>query len=368
MLTPFDDYPIHQTSLPVAHAGGGHPNHYDRYWFNGYTEDFYFSVALGIYPNRGVIDAAFSVVHDGVQRSVFASGRAPLDRTLTRIGPISIEVVEPLRVSRVRVDAEEHGLVADLTYRARTAAFEEAKQTLYAGATLEMDVTRATQLGTWSGTLRSGDAVVHTDRPVHGTKDRSWGIRPVGAPAPAAPSPRAHQVFFLYAPLHFPDECVHYMVFEDSAGTRWTDSGVVLPVLADGDPVFGPEVTTTPVRIDHDVHWAAGLRRSAGATLQLDRDRAVEQIELEPLLTFRQKGIGYQHPVWQHGTWHDELVVGGEEARVEDLDNLEIENIHVQQVMRATWGDRRGIGVLEQLVIGPHAPSGLTGLTDGAPG
>ena len=40
----------------------------------------------------------------------------------------------------------------------------------------------------------------------------------------------------------------------------------------------------------------------------------------------------------------------------------------VQQLVRATWGDRRGIGVLEQLAIGDHEPSGLRGLFDGAAG
>ena len=87
MLTPFDDYPIHQTALPIAHPASGDPNQYDRFWFNGYTEDMFFAVAMGSYPNRGVIDAAFSVVHDSVQRSVFTSGRAPHDRSVTRIGP-----------------------------------------------------------------------------------------------------------------------------------------------------------------------------------------------------------------------------------------------------------------------------------------
>src|SRR5258708_7902338 len=88
VLTPFDDYPVHQTALPIAHAGGGHPDFYDRFWLNAYTEDYYFAVALGIYPNRGVIDAAFGAVHDGWQRSVFASGRLPLDPTPNRVGPL----------------------------------------------------------------------------------------------------------------------------------------------------------------------------------------------------------------------------------------------------------------------------------------
>lgn len=189
VLTPFDDYPIHQTPMALAHAGNGHPDHYDRFWFNGYTEDFYFAVALGIYPNRGVIDAAFSVVHERTQRSVFASGRAPLDRTQTAIGPIRIEIVEPLRVNRVVVDAPEHGLSADITFTARTAGYEEPRQTRYLGSRLIIDMTRASQLGRWAGSVTvDGATRVLDEQTVYGTKDRSWGLRPIGLPAPAAPS------------------------------------------------------------------------------------------------------------------------------------------------------------------------------------
>jgi hypothetical protein len=33
--------------------------------------------------------------------------------------------------------------------------------------------------------------------------------------------------------------------------------------------------------------------------------------------------------------------------------------------VRATDGSRTGIGVLEQIAIGPHSPSGLTGALEG---
>jgi hypothetical protein len=323
-----------------------------------------------MYPNRGVIDAAFSVVHDGVQRSVFASGRIPLDRTRTRIGPIAVEVSEPLRVNRVTVDAPDQGLRADLTYRARTPAYEEARQTRYAGTRLAMDVTRATQLGAWTGSVSSGgqDLDLSTAK-VYGTKDRSWGIRAVGAPAPAAPERVAPQIFFLWAPLHFDDVCLHYLVFEDEAGQAWSESAALLPVIGDGDPVFGTDLGVTAATVSHAVRWAPGLRRSRGATLTV-RPRSGEagEVHLDPLLAFRMKGAGYFHPQWSHGLWHDELAVGGEEAKVEDLDTLAPDCVHVQQVMRATWGSRTGLGVLEQLVIGPHAPSGFRDLFDGAPG
>ena len=54
--------------------------------------------------------------------------------------------------------------------------------------------------------------------------------------------------------------------------------------------------------------------------------------------------------------WHGENAVGAEEHKVEELDNVEPWNIHIQQVMRAPWGDRVGLGVLEQLAFGGAPP------------
>jgi hypothetical protein len=368
VLTPFDDYPVHQTALPIAHAGGGHPDYYDRFWFNGYTEDYYFAVALGLYPNRGVIDAAFGVVHDGWQRSVFASGRMPLDPTQTRVGPISVDITEPLRVNRVRVDAADLGITADLTFRARTAAFSEPRQTLLDGTRPVMDVTRLAQLGQWSGSIGlPGGPVILDSGTVYGTKDRSWGIRPVGQPAAAAPSRSMPQIFFLWAPLNFASECLHFMTFEHADGKAWAKTAAVLPVIAKDAPVYGPGTEAEPLEeARHHVDWAPGLRRSQGAALTFSRAGEPQTVQLEPVLTFRMRGAGYMHPTWGHGRWHDELAVAGEQHRVEELDTLDPTCIHVQQVVRATWGERAGLGVLEQLAIGPHAPSGFRELFDGA--
>jgi hypothetical protein len=373
VLTPLDDYPIHQTALPIAHPASGDPNHYDRFWFNGYTEDFYFAAGMAVYPNRGIIDAAFAVVHDGVQRSVFASGRIPEDRSQTRIGPLTIEVVEPLRVTRVRADAADLGIDADVTFTARTVALEEPRQTMMAGSRLVMDSTRLTQWGTWTGRIAAGGAELPIDR-VYGTKDRSWGVRPVGEPTPAAPELTLPQIFFLWAPINWDDCCTHFLCFERANGDRFVGSQAILQIVDDATPTWGTDATARG--IEHlagtvaNVHWAPGLRRSRGASLRLLRHASVsgqleEVIELEPLLTFRMRGLGYTHPEWGHGRWHGEQAVGSEEHKVEELDNLEPWNIHVQQVMRAKWGDRVGLGVLEQLAFGEHAPSGLTGLLDG---
>jgi hypothetical protein len=61
--------------------------------------------------------------------------------------------------------------------------------------------------------------------------------------------------------------------------------------------------------------------------------------------------------------------VGTDSWDASQLDPLSFENIHVQQLCRlhseGPSGSKAGTGVLEQLIIGPHEPSGLRGLTDG---
>ena len=83
------------------------------------------------------------------------------------------------------------------------------------------------------------------------------------------------------------------------------------------------------------------------------------RFDLEALLVYRMKGIGYSHPEWGHGKWKGELAIGGESWRIEDCDNMELSNQHIQQVVRARLGDEVGIGVMEQIHMGPSKRYGF---------
>jgi hypothetical protein len=364
VLTPFDDYPIHQTPAPIAQPVSGDANHYDRYWFNGYERAgrFFLGGAMGHYPNRGVIDAAFSVVHDGVEHSVFASGRMPVDRA-TQIGPLRIEVIEPLRALRYVVAENDHGLVADVAFRARTAAIEEPRQQIVQNNVPVMDYTRLTQWGTWKGTvtLPTGVTLELDHSTTYATRDRSWGVRPVGPPAPTNFEPTPPQLFWLWAPLHFEDCCTHLALFERADGERWLEQALIVPLLAEGAQAEHLD------RSDFTVDWMPGRREMASATVTLHRrdGTSLPTIEFEKLYTFRMRGIGYMHPHFSHGSNHGELEVGGESIALDDFTPLDPASIHVQTLCRVRMGDRHGIGVLEQLAFGPHEPTGLVGLLDG---
>jgi hypothetical protein len=362
MLTRLDDYPVHQTPEPVAHPATGDRNFYDRYFFNGHDREggVFFAAALGLYPNRRVMDAAFSVVVDGRQHVVRASRLAPAERTETRVGPIAVEVIEPLRALRVRVTENAFGLAADLVFRARTAPVEEPRFTHRVEGRLVMDSTRLTQFGAWQGTLEvAGRALRVEPERIVGCRDRSWGVRPLGEPERGAPGDLP-QFFWLWAPVHFADVCTHFDVNEDAGGRPWHAAGFRVAV--------GDAGAIVPMaRVAHRVRWASGTRRAAAAEIALEpHGEPAWTIALEPILTFQMVGLGYLHPTWGHGTWQGVEAVDGESWTLADLDPLEPRHLHVQQLCRARAGAREGIGVLEQLVIGPHSPSGFTSLLDPA--
>jgi hypothetical protein len=370
MLTPFDDYPIHSSADPIAHPATGDPNHYDRYWFNGHQKDgdFYFGAAMGHYPVRGVIDAAFSLVRDGVEHSVFGSGRMPFDRS-TKIGPFRIEVTQPLRQIRYIVEPNDQGISADLTFDATTVAIEEPRQKRVTPDGVQlMDHTRLTQWGTWSGVVVvDGDELRIDPTDVPGTRDRSWGVRPVGAQVTTNRLPTPPQVFWMWAPLHFGDRFTHLAIHEYTDGSRWLETALMLDPLAGPDaPVTGTDGVREMHDIRYEFEWEPGRREIRTATLYCeDPIEGKVQIELEKIVTFRMRGIGYSHPYWGHGSNHGELEIGRESIRVEDFDPLDPSSIHLQNMVRARMGDRVGIGVLEQFAMGPHTPSGLTGFLDG---
>jgi hypothetical protein len=360
-LDPFDDYPIHQTPDPIAQAVTGDRNCYDRYFFNGYTEDgsLYIGCAMGLYANRSVMDAAFSVVRDGVQTSIHASRRAPTRRDELTVSPISITVEEPLQRLRVSVADSDSGVVADLVFTARTDACEEPRFTMLGpGNRRIFDYTRLTQFGTWEGTL----AVDGVDVPIHGmlgSRDRSWGVRPVGERDQGAPGDLP-QFFWLWAPINFSDVCTHFDVQELPDGSRWHDNGVVLPV--------GGGTSQHMETVNWDIQWRPGTRRADAATITLTPRRGdALAVELAPMLDFQMLGIGYLHPTWGHGVWKGEHAVEVERWRLADLDPMAPTHLHVQQVCRATVGDRVGTGVLEILAIGPHEQAGFRELLDPAP-
>ena len=369
MLHPFDDHPLHQTAEPFSHPASPSADVYDRFFFNGYDRsgEVFFAFALGVYPNRGVMDAAFSVVRDGVQHNVRGSRACPDDRTVTTVGPLRVEIVEPMRRHRVTV-ADDHGVRADLTMTAISPAIEEPRFTYRAGTRVVFDYTRLTQFGRWEGWIDVDGDRIELDAlgPVVGTRDRSWGIRPVGD-RPGGP-PSLPQFFWLWAPTVFDDACTHMAVNHESDGRAWHQSGAVVPRIGDDDPVLDPGRVQRGTDVDVDPDWRPGTRWLDRISVRVGMWGGEPlEVAYEPFLHFQMSGIGYMHPEWGLGRWIGPDVSTRDSIVLADVEPGDPLMLHIQALARARWGDREGIGVVEQLVVGPHAPSGITGILDGAP-
>lgn len=368
MLHTLDDYPYHQTPQPFSHPASDSPNVYDRFFFNGYSADgsVFVAVAFGIYPNRRVMDGAFSIVHRGVQHNVRASRACPADRLQTHAGPIRIEVEAPMRRHRIVVDGR-HGISADLTMTAVAPVVEEPRFVHQIDGRTVFDYTRLTQFGRWEGWIEiDGERVDLAEvGDVVGVRDRSWGIRPVGDPIPGPPS--VPQFFWLWAPTVFDGACTHFALNQEADGRTWHQSGAVVPVLAAGEPTLDPGRVQRSESATFEVRWRPGTRWAETLTTRLGMwNGEPVEVTYEPFLQFQMVGVGYRHPVWGHGRWVGADESTRDEIVLSDVDPSDHLMLHVQALARARWGDRHGIGVVEQLVIGPHQPTGLTGIIDGA--
>jgi hypothetical protein len=374
VIHAFDDYPLHQTPQPMAHVATDSPNAYDRYFFNGFPvagadgDDLFFAVAFGVYPNKGVMDGAFSVVRRGVQHNVRASRACPADRTRTTVGPVIVEVIEPMAAHRIVVEGR-HGVAADLTMRAISPVVEEPRFTHAAGAKLVFDYTRLTQFGRWTGWIEIDGERVDVGQAAGndcvGVRDRSWGIRPVGERAPGPP--RAPQFFWIWAPTVFPDACTHAAINHEADGRAWHQSGAVVPVLGADEPTLDPARVQRAESAVAEIAWGSGTRWAQRVTTRLGIWNADPvEVEYEPFRRFQMSGLGYLHPTWGHGCW-----VGPDESTRDEIDLAAVDPadptmLHVQALATARWGGRMGVGVVEQLAIGPHAPTRLTAIVDGA--
>ena len=175
---------------------------------------------------------------------------------------------------------------------------------------------------------------------------------------------------FTWFPIHWEDRCTHAGMFENQYGVCWHWDGMIMPTYDSPDDIPGVEdPKMEPLAgVEHTIHeFYPGTRRARLAQVSLKHlDGKTTEIELESLLVYRMKGIGYSHPEWGHGRWKGELAIGSDSWKIEDCDDMDLPNQHIQSVVRATLGDQVGIGVMEQIHIGPSTKYGFKEFLDPA--
>jgi hypothetical protein len=368
-LSSWDDYPVHQASEFIAHPATSDRNFYDRYYFNMHpgSDEWFAIFGLGQYPNLGVVDAFVDVRRGGSQHIVRTS--APLqDRGDIAVGPLRIEVLEPLRRLRVVVEPAEEAdgplpVAMDVTWEGHIPAVEEPRQYLRSKGKVVFDTQRLAQTGCWSGTLTvGGEELAVTPARCWGTRDRSWGVRPVGEPE--TDGIRQGELvlggMWNYFPMQFDDHAIMYICHERDDGER--------PLVQSERVWSDPDRPVEDLgRAEHEHHLVPGTRLIERSVVRFPE--AGVEVACRPLLAnFVSLGTGYGIDAdWRHGMYHGpETLTQGLVLSVDEVKGLAQYGI-VDHVAEFSYDGKVGYGLLEHGFFGPFRRYGLLDGAMGAP-
>jgi hypothetical protein len=328
---------------------------------------------MGKYTNRGVLDAYAGVSRGTEQWTVRSSRRLAPEVERTATGPISYEVLEPLRVVRFRLEPND---VVPISFEwtftgAVPCALEDREHHRSRdGLRLDADIVRYHQIGTATGWVEvDGDRYELDDATSVSTRDHSWGVRyQVGAPVADvedAPRPSSVSTTVIWSPL----------LLERPDGSRY---GIHLYYQRHG--IGGWQRVELQGGIEHP-----DGRREPFAAVVLrpevdDANRRLRSVEIEATMadgTARPlriaalgdtgfhlgTGLYFGFDGHWHGEYRGELHIEGEHLadcsdpetarRVHQIrDNL----VRIEDPV----GGGVGVGNLQSIFAGPHPEIGLT--------
>jgi hypothetical protein len=364
-LSSWDDFPVHQTAEPIRHVATSDRNFYDRYYFNlhGSSDELFLVMGLGQYPNLGVQDA-FAVIRRGPRHVVVRASRILGDRMDTSVGPFRVEVVEPLHRLRVVLAPTEHPLSFDLAWTGAVPAFEEPRHYIRKHGRVLFDTVRFAQTGYWSGTLRlGGETFAVTPDRWKGTRDRSWGVRPVGEPEPAGIRGAEGQMtgMWNYSPMQFEDHAIYYILNETDDGQRVLSEAVRIWA----DPTRAPEWLGRP---EYTHVLTRGTRMIERSTIAFPHaPGGGVTVEVTPLThSFITVGTGYgMEQDWRHGMYQGPLVVQGLEYAHDEIAPIGQYGV-VDHVARFAYQGHVGYGLHEHGFFGAFRKYGMSDGGSGA--
>lgn len=361
MISRFDDYCLHQTPDYLRVPGTTDRNFYDRYFFSGYTPagDVVFGFAFGRYPNRFVQDAHFTVLIDGVQHTLHASDVLGPDPSRNSVGPLEVEVADPMRVLRCRVGKNDRGISCDLEFRAETGAIDEGRLKVGREGMTWIDQTRFMQYGRWIGWIEvDGRRRTLADGAACGLRDKSWGIRLIGEQH--VTQRRGGQIFWMNVVMRIENRFCVIRTLDHADGTSHEREGYSAPLYATAAEVpVGESALRRVERWSFELDCDAGTRRIAAGRYRVTwEDGSESLIEGRALGTLWYAGLGYNHEQWHHGLDHGGVLVMERESwDAGQVDMARLDRQFLASVMEFRCDGRViGFGHTEQLLMAEYRP------------
>lgn len=242
MTSPAPDDDALVTESPT----GADPTFFDRFYFNLHGTDPtpLVMIGAGVYPPAGVVDGYILVVDGDTQHNLRFSNESG---SSTGVGPLAWRTDEPLQQWHLSVAPNPLGLELDVTWNARTAAWQTEDITVDNGRGETSNFSHFFQSGSYTGTMTWAGQTSTVDGWL-GQRDRSRGVRVVAG----------GQGMHLWVQAQLPDRSVAFIMDETRSHEMYLCDGAVLHTDRSTDPI---------IDVRHDLTFDDGLDFREGRLL-----------------------------------------------------------------------------------------------------
>ena len=316
-LTPYDEFPVHQAPHPFSYIPSTDYNWDDGYFFGAFNPDEQVFLGTGarVNPNSDMI-GGYALLNVAGHQITFRFSRCWRRDFNLRVGPWSVEFVEPLKKMRVRLEPNESGLSFDLLWEGTAPAVLEDHHVATRRGRRTTDQSRYSQPGKVGGWIQLRDKRWELDPQTwSGSRDHSWGLYaerpPLGPvasllpPAPRAEGPqRALRFWTLFRSEPFSG---FYHLHEDADGVQAEFNDVFGTPFA-GEIFKGFDGKAINFKSGrHEIELVPGTRMLKKATVHLvdENGGAWKQIIEAAAPPWVIQTMGYHPGSWKDGgTFH----------------------------------------------------------------
>lgn len=285
-LTRMDEFPRHQVGGTFDSVVSDSVHWNDGFYFTLGDESTgtQLYAAIRLYPNTDVIDGFACVVNGTRQHNARWSRRLRPAIDDIAVGPLRLDIVEPLTELRLSCGPNPYGISFDLRWQGLHAPFLEDRIVRYSGGRKVYDRTNYDQCCDVTGTLTVAGTTVDVDPSTWvGVRDHSWGMGRTGGPAAEsiAPSrdrdPRRGFAMRQWTMVRMPDRVLFWQFHQQPDGSMDGLEAVVIPRDPAEQPWQYVAADARATRVD-------GLARAADTTVSLTRpDGVVDRFLLTPV-------------------------------------------------------------------------------------
>ncbi len=283
-----DEFPFHQVTDTFAAVAGSDPSWNDGHYVCAadHAGIVAFTSNVRLYANNDVLDGFVCLRHRGRQHNIRLSRRLRPDMERLGVGPLELDIVEPLAAVRLTLGTNDLGIRFDVTCHTEPVPYMGPVEIRRLDGRLLSERATYEVTGSCSGWVEVGGERVELERATSSFfRNHSWGYQPprgrpqaYGSPTPSKRAPGLrHWVLF-----HQRDHGGFFFV--DPSGRPAANRGAILEA----------ERVVPLVAIEPSVEFHPGGRRLRSGQVRLtDIEGRVREYALTDLGWVYCQGGGY---------------------------------------------------------------------------